>query len=267
MKIDEFIDAWEKIPTDESLENTRIYWNMRASEFNEQNRDNCGEIQDLLDQQNYKVEGKSMLDIGCGPGKCAVRFSRDFKYVTGVDISDQMIAYAKENAEEESRKNVEFHAMAWEKADLEALNWEDRFDVVVGSMTPAISNVNALKKMCRASKDLCMLSSFVHRRDLKVELEEHLGLSKPGQEYRNKVYLVFNILWLMGYHPQVWYTDVGIRREYTLEKAHRLYSQQLELNQTQKKKAKTFLESRAVDDILHQEYTAKIGWLVWSVKK
>lgn len=267
MKKEDFIKLWEKVPTEEELENARIYWNMRAVEFNEQSRDNCVEIQEILEQRGFQTSGKRMLDIGCGPGKCAIRFSREFSQVVGVDISDQMVDYARENAQNENAENVAFFAAAWEHMELEERGWENHFDVVVASMTPGISNVEELEKMCRASRDLCMLSSFVHRRDLKLELEEHLGISKPGSVNKNKIYLVFNILWYMGYYPEVYYTDAKIHREYQLSDALRLYSRQLSLDESQADKAKHFLQERAIDGVLYQDYTAKIGWVCWNVKK
>lgn len=267
MEIQDFIGLWEKIPTEEELENSRIYWNMRAGEFNEQGRDNCKEIQNLLKMKGFDGEGKRMLDIGCGPGKCAIRFSREFSQVVGVDISDQMVNYARENGRKENADNVSFHTAAWEKTDLEALGWNGFFDVVVASMTPGVGNMAGLEKMCRASKDMCMISSFVHRRDLKVELEEHLEFTKAGGVVENKIYLVFNILWNMGYYPEVLYNDVRIQREHDVKEALKLYSRQLSLNESQKKEAAEFLEKRSVNGILRQDYTAKIGWICWKIKK
>lgn len=265
MELQEFIRMWEKIPTEEALENARLYWNLRATEFNDQGRDNCVEIQDLLELRDYDTRGKRMLDIGCGTGKCAIRFSETFDEVVGVDLSDEMIHFARENANLAGRSNVHFHTAPWEYMDLEAMGWTGGFDVVVASMTPGISNVAELQKMCAASRDLCMLSSFVHRRDLKVEIEEHLGLKTAGDVAKNKIYLIFNILWHLGYHPEISYTHPRIFREYTLEEALTLYARQLNLDEQQQRKLANYLENRLEQGRIRQDYQGKIGWLCWQV--
>src|SRR5688572_17542060 len=47
-----------------------------------------------------EVKGGSLLDIGCGTGELAVRFARAGFEVTGIDLSDDMLAIAHEKVEE-----------------------------------------------------------------------------------------------------------------------------------------------------------------------
>lgn len=260
----DFSKLWDNIPTEKDLEEARLYWNLRAGTFNEQDRDNCRDIQQILKRKGYDPTGKSLLDIGCGPGKCSVELAKGFEFVVGLDLSDQMILHARENARQGGRNNTAFYSMAWEKTDLVKEGWQDRFHVVLASMTPAISNAATLEKMCQAGKELCILSSFVHRRDLKVELEEYLGLRSPTDPLGNKVYLAFNLLWMWGYHPEVSYTRVKIHRETTLEESQDLYRLQLSFNGEQEKKARSFLENKACDGLIVQEYETTIGWLTWN---
>lgn len=46
-----------------------------------------------------EAKNGSLLDIGCGTGELAVRFARAGFHVTGVDLSDDMLAIAREKAE------------------------------------------------------------------------------------------------------------------------------------------------------------------------
>lgn len=46
-----------------------------------------------------EVKGGSLLDIGCGTGELSVRFARAGFQVTGIDLSDDMLAIAREKAE------------------------------------------------------------------------------------------------------------------------------------------------------------------------
>ncbi|WP_050180950.1 class I SAM-dependent DNA methyltransferase [Domibacillus robiginosus] len=45
-----------------------------------------------------EVKGGSLLDVGCGTGELAVRFARTGFQVTGIDLSDDMLAIAHEKA-------------------------------------------------------------------------------------------------------------------------------------------------------------------------
>ncbi|WP_027407869.1 class I SAM-dependent DNA methyltransferase [Anoxybacteroides tepidamans] len=58
-------------------------------------------------QQYGKKSTKRLLDVGCGTGELAVRLARDGFDVTGVDLSENMLAIAQAKAELQ-RVNVEF---------------------------------------------------------------------------------------------------------------------------------------------------------------
>lgn len=45
------------------------------------------------------VEGKTVLDAGCGPGQYSILLAKKGAEVTGIDISERMIGLAKKNAE------------------------------------------------------------------------------------------------------------------------------------------------------------------------
>ena len=44
----------------------------------------------------YQIQGKSVLDVGCGTGELAVHLSRKGYKVTGVDLSEEMLAIAND---------------------------------------------------------------------------------------------------------------------------------------------------------------------------
>lgn len=49
----------------------------------------------FLQKMNFDPRGKRMLEIGCGIGRLAHCFVRDFAHYTGVDVSPEMIAQAR----------------------------------------------------------------------------------------------------------------------------------------------------------------------------
>jgi 2-polyprenyl-3-methyl-5-hydroxy-6-metoxy-1,4-benzoquinol methylase len=63
---------------------------------------------------------KSVLDAGCGMGRVAVELAGRGMDVVGVDLDDDLLAYARRQAPE----------MRWEHADLATMQLDRRFDVV-----------------------------------------------------------------------------------------------------------------------------------------
>jgi 2-polyprenyl-3-methyl-5-hydroxy-6-metoxy-1,4-benzoquinol methylase len=85
----------------------------------------------------------SVLDVGCGTGGHAIPLARKGYSVTGIDVSEAMIAVARKKAEQEGL-GIPFHVCAMQ--DLELCQ---RFDVVV-AMFNAINYVTADEGLQRA---------------------------------------------------------------------------------------------------------------------
>jgi SAM-dependent methyltransferase len=93
--------------------------------------------------------GAEVLDVACGTGVVALTAARLGAKVTGIDLTPELIAHAKENA---ALINVEG---TWQEGDVEALPVPDaKFDFVVsqfGHMFAPRPDV-AIKEMLRALK-------------------------------------------------------------------------------------------------------------------
>jgi ubiquinone/menaquinone biosynthesis C-methylase UbiE len=49
-----------------------------------------------------EVRGKRVLDLGCGGGQCSIALAREGATVTGIDISEAQLVYARQLAEQEA---------------------------------------------------------------------------------------------------------------------------------------------------------------------
>jgi SAM-dependent methyltransferase len=79
-------------------------------------------------QLEEDVEGKKVLEYGCGPGSAAFRLAELGGEIHGIDISDVAISQSQEKAEEMGL-NIDFQVM-----DAENLNFgDDTFDLICGS--------------------------------------------------------------------------------------------------------------------------------------
>ncbi|MBP5753081.1 MAG: class I SAM-dependent methyltransferase [Treponema sp.] len=98
--------------------------NLRASETNFNDVIETPIITRMLPE----LKGKKVLDIGCGMGQHALQYSKSGALsVLGIDISEKMLSYAREN---NSAANITYRRMAFE--DLEEL--DETFDVITSSL-------------------------------------------------------------------------------------------------------------------------------------
>lgn len=250
----------------------QAFWDSRAEEFNQRGNGEkrLNKIIELLACKGMLTSESNVLDIGCGPGKYAVEFAKRVQLVTGVDVAPRMIACAQENAAKEGLANIEFKVADWEELDLNSLGWNKKFDLVVASMCPAIDNKAALEKMVNASRGYCFMSSFIERTDtVKDYLSKHIIVQPRAKVGYDKIYCSFNILWLMGFYPEITYIDTEWEHAMPIAKAVDFYcayfALRQELNSEQKTFIQSYLEQIAKNGLVTETVKAKIAWMNWQV--
>ncbi len=273
MDINYFEQVWSKKKTDKTA--CQAFWDGRAEEFNEKKQKNRGDkrlngVLELLVTKGMLKEDGCILDIGCGPGKYSVEFARHAKSVAGIDISPKMIEFAGENARVAGLENTSFNTMDWEAADLAALGWERKFDLVFASMCPGINSRSTLEKMVKAGKGFCFISTFVERKDsVRDALSSFIDWENAKRDFSKTIYCGFNILWLMGFHPEITYLDTEWENVYTLEKAVSMYTSHFEmshpLSSGQKAYISEYLGKISENGHVNEKIDAKIAWMYWKI--
>lgn len=96
------------------------------------------------------LRGKSLIDIGCGPGAYSVEFAKRGADVLGVDISRKMLDKARNNARMTNMK------LTLQKADAHSLPYTDNsFDIAVLILT--ILNSKMVEEAARVLKPMGLL--------------------------------------------------------------------------------------------------------------
>ena len=134
------------------MEPTFNFWDNMAKRyprFNDASMSkDVGHIINWCQNKNVSFEGASILDIGAGTGSFAIPLAQKGAYVTAMDISEGMLAALSEDAEEQGLKSkVRTHQSDWDAFPL-----NQKFDIVIASMTPAISDLQKIEKMLNATK-------------------------------------------------------------------------------------------------------------------
>ena len=73
----------------------------------------------------YQLDGKSILDIGCGTGELAIRLKESGFDPTGVDLSEEMLAIAIQKAQEKKMELPVYHQ------DMRSLEGLNQYDLIV----------------------------------------------------------------------------------------------------------------------------------------
>jgi SAM-dependent methyltransferase len=100
-------------------EYTRTTWNAAAEAYVEL-MGRLAPLRSQLIELLAPKEGEAILDLGTGPGEPALTIARMVGRgrVTGVDLSERMVAIAREAAQRRGSGNVHFRAMDCAKLDL-----------------------------------------------------------------------------------------------------------------------------------------------------
>jgi len=265
---DFFAKLWEEDIRDKDKQ--QKFWDARALEFNSRiseakaNKDVEKVINFLRDKGALKANG-SVLDIGCGPGKYAMAFSEQVSKVTGTDISAKMIDFGKQNVKDRKIHNVEFKQMSWPEADIDALGWQEKYDLVFASFCPGINSASALRKMVEASKRHCFMSGFVAREEeIFDRLKRHFGLK--DSRWGKGIYFSFNVLWHWGYFPEIVYFDRCWETSSDVEDiADLLISRIDEPMAFTRQDVIAYLKGFSSDGKIEEKTYSKVAWMYWQV--
>jgi hypothetical protein len=190
--------------------------------------------------------------------------------VVAIDPAENMLTRLKNNLTSEIAPLVTTIQALWEDIDLVKYNWEKSFDLVFASMSPAINNLATLKKMINCSRQLCYLSGFSGAK--RFELFDSIWneiLSKPYSEHFNDIIFPFNIIYSLGYKPEITFTSSTTlhQDQITYLEKQLLSNLSTEINLTPEiidRVHKMLLENSS-RGIVEHNVTFTIGMILWEV--
>lgn len=267
---------------------TKEVWNERAHEWADElkndadrrkrSEDRVAETAAYLRSKGILSGSDDVIDIGCGPGRFVAEFARTAHHAVGTDLSSQMLIYGAEYAKEVGVENTSYVEADFQQADIDALGWRNRFDLVFSSITPAINGMTGLEKMMQMSRGWCFNSCFVHTSD---PLEEEMCETILGQDrvawqsnHWHWFYALHNLLWLRGYYPETrYYREPACEmltadRKTAEEYAKWLAQKSGRAAETLVEPVDAFLRAHADENgAVKHESECIYGWVLWNVTK
>ncbi|MDR0621359.1 MAG: class I SAM-dependent methyltransferase [Deltaproteobacteria bacterium] len=126
------------------------FWNRRAKSFPRYSPDPSGHEVGLLQLARglgVDFRGKTVLDVGCGAGLYTIRLAKEGKFVTGLDVSDEVLSINSLDAQREKLDNVEYVNSDWL-----AFKPDRVYDLLFCSMTPALHSHGGRLKLLEFPK-------------------------------------------------------------------------------------------------------------------
>ena len=149
--------------------------------------------------------------------------------------------------------------------------WERNFDLVVASMTPAMQYPESLLKLMQASSSGCYYKTWAKKRkNLILEgLTKHLKYKEKDIIEWNFI-VPFNLLYLMGYTPDILFQDVAWESNKSFDNLVDMFMEYFKnlvdlSSQELKKRIEEHIEPLAKDGLLKDKTTGTTATLTWKI--
>lgn len=124
----------------------------------------------------YGFKGKSLLDLGCGTGELSIRLAQKGFDVTGVDLSEDMLAVARAKSEEMGL-SIPFYVQ--DMSELEGLG---RFDII-GIFCDSLNYLESEEKVIRT-----FAKAYQHLKDEGILLLDVHSIYKMNEIFSGQTY-------------------------------------------------------------------------------
>lgn len=112
--------------------------------------DDASHIIQWIESHGISFENYSLLDIGCGTGAFAIPLAQKKAHVTALDISYDMLRIVHDKCQE---LDLSF-PITLQHSEWTTFKPAQSYDIVLASMTPAISSQSDIEMMINATKSL-----------------------------------------------------------------------------------------------------------------
>lgn len=204
------------------------FWDQRAKTFY-QNQVNGSvyyndAVTSLLAQKGIITPSSRVLDIGSGSGRYTVPLAKKSRFVHALDLSGEMLQFLQQEVEKNDLRNVTTIKSAWPTEENIG-----EFDVAFAAMCPATRSIEGIEAMTQIAKKHAVICQFVKSTDNVIQslIDRQFIKENKNDPHNNRELLqaYFNILWELGYNPEISYLHDTFVVESKLSEAVHSYQQ------------------------------------------
>ncbi|RDY27896.1 class I SAM-dependent methyltransferase [Romboutsia weinsteinii] len=252
-----------------SMENI-IVWDNSSITYDESvGNERIDEVIERLENLGYINEDSTVLDIGCGTGAYSIALSGVCKAVDALDFSEGMLNVLKEKIKVEGIDNINIIKRDWNRIDIEDEGMYKKYDFVICSLNPGCYSPSEFLKINKVSKSYCCYigTDGKGKNNILDKADNNILGSKIEKEDISNVIYPFNILYSLGYRPEIFYTNCSwkntFNEEQAINKLTKRYSKHIRLDNNINNKIRYFVKSNLVENKYIEEVKNNLGVITW----
>ena len=253
----ETTESWDKVAHDYQ----RTY-NLGINEYN-------AELLCFLEHSRMIFPGCKVIDIGCGVGKYGTYLAALGCDVTLTDISERMLKFAEENMAQFGTPWRTF-CCDFSSVTGDEPVFRDGFDFSMSTMSPAICDVDSVKKMSAMTHGWCFVARFSSwSQPQRDALLRELGVepSAPFANLSGDCASIIEAVSAAGYVPMVKYVDYNWLDQRTPEQtADFILNRCFDADSAKPEYAAVLDAAKRLcgeDGLFEDEVLTKAAWIYW----
>ena len=232
------------------------------------NDERVRDVMEMIKAMRLLNRNSLVLDIGCGTGAYAIPFSRIAGFVDALDFSPEMLGILAQQIKNSEIDNIRMLEERFDVFAERAAREKKQYDLVFTSLNPGSYNAESILAMTALSRSHCI---YISAKRITTQSEKDLDPMILNGECTifkgSNVIYPFNMLYTMGYDPQMLYTSYYSERTETKEVAvDRLIQNYQEKGSNSAALGEIvshYVETHIVQDAFIERTSGVLGVLIW----
>jgi len=223
---------------------------------------------EILTKMSAINDNTVAIDIGCGTGTFVLELAKRCRKVYALDISPKMLNKLEQKAKHHGISNIVSICGDWKNLDL--TSFDPEINLTLSCLNTGINNFESLDKMTRLSKgwNCYMTVSGKAQIQSRNELQQIVFGRTLKSAYGNDIIFPFNIIYHMGYKPELRYVPCNwcraVDKATAVTAAVEDFSRFKNIDTETRQKITQYVDTEANEEGLYvQSASIMLGLMAW----